>query len=98
MIDDHYASLTSQGVQHGKFSHMVTYPVINPVQQSFTLVNRREPVFPFGATTLTRECLIFVSGGIASDWWCSCKVVRSSESGFHRTYDTELVVNIGSET
>ena len=73
---------------------MITHSVINPVQQSLTLV------FPFSAsraTTLAMECLIFVSGGIASDWWCNCKVVRSSESGFHWTCDTEFVVNIGSE-
>ena len=44
------------------------------------------------------EWLILVSGGIVSDWWCNCKVVWSLESGFHLTYDTELVVNIGSET
>ena len=44
------------------------------------------------------EWLILVSGGIVSDWWCNCKEVWSLESGFHLTYDTELVVNIGSET
>ena len=44
------------------------------------------------------EWLVLVSGGIVSDWWCNCKVVWSLESGFHLTYDTELVVNIGSET
>ena len=27
---------------------MVTHPVINPVQQGLTSVNRREPVFSFG--------------------------------------------------
>ena len=44
------------------------------------------------------EWLILISGGIVNDWWCNCKVVWSLESGFHLTYDTELVVNIGSET
>ena len=32
----------------GYFIHMVTHPDINPVQQSLTSVNRREPVFPYG--------------------------------------------------
>ena len=44
------------------------------------------------------EWLVFVSGGIVSDWWCNCKVVRSSESDFRWRYDAELIVNIGSET
>ena len=50
------------------------------------------------SSSLTRQCLVFVSGGIVSDWWCNCKVVRSFQSGFHWRYDTELIVNIGSET
>ena len=29
---------------------MVAHPDINPVQQGLTSVNRREPVFPFGAS------------------------------------------------
>ena len=49
-------------------------------------------------SSLTMEWLILVSGGIVSERWCNCKVVWSLESGFHLTYDTELVVNIGSET
>ena len=44
------------------------------------------------------EWLILVSGGIVSDLRCNRKVVWSLESGFHLTYDTELVVNIGSKT
>lgn len=44
------------------------------------------------------EWLILVSGGIVSEWWCDCKVARSLESGFFLIYDTESVVNIGSET
>ena len=44
------------------------------------------------------EWLVLVSGGIVSDWWWDNKVVWSFESGFHLTYHTELVVNIGSET
>ena len=38
-----------QGVQHRKAIQMVTDPDINPVQQGLTLVNRREPLFSFGA-------------------------------------------------
>ena len=53
MIDVHYASLTSQGVQHRRSFQMVTHPDINPVQQGLTSVNRREPVFPFGASRTT---------------------------------------------
>ena len=45
VIDVHYASLTSQGVQHRVFIEMVTHPDINPVQQGLTSMNRREPVF-----------------------------------------------------
>ena len=44
------------------------------------------------------EWLIFVSGGIISELWCNCNVTRPSESGLHWTYDTELVINMGSET
>ena len=44
------------------------------------------------------EWLILVSCGIVRDWWCNCKVVWSLELGFHLTYDTELVVNVGSDT
>ena len=43
VIDVHYASLTSQGVQHRVF--YLDGPDINPVQQGLTSVNRREPVF-----------------------------------------------------
>lgn len=43
VIDDHYACLTPQGIQHG-FSQMVTHQVINLVQQGLNLVNRRESV------------------------------------------------------
>ena len=49
VIDDHYANLTSQGVQHGRFPIMVIHPVINPVKQGFTSVYRQELVLPFGA-------------------------------------------------
>ena len=34
---------------------MVTHPDINPVQQGLTLVNRRELVFPFGASRPRRR-------------------------------------------
>jgi len=44
-----------QGVQHRKPIQMVTYPDINPVQQGLTSVNRREPVFPFGASRTRRR-------------------------------------------
>ena len=50
MFDVHYASLTSQGVQHRRFLQMATHPDINPVQQGLTSVNRREQVFPFSAS------------------------------------------------
>ena len=33
-----------------KIRQMVTHPGINPVKQGLTSVNRREPVFPFGAS------------------------------------------------
>ena len=32
---------------------MVTHPDIKPVQQGLTLVNRQEPVFPFGDSLRT---------------------------------------------
>ena len=48
MIDVHYASLTSQGVQHREIIQMVTHPDINPIPQGLTSVNGWEPVFPFG--------------------------------------------------
>jgi len=41
---------------------MVTHPDINPVQQGLTLVNRREPVFPFGDSRTTDNNLITFSG------------------------------------
>ena len=49
MIDVHYTSLTSQGVQHRKIIiiQMVTHPDIITIQQSLTTVNGHEPVFPF---------------------------------------------------
>ena len=34
VFDVHYASLTSQGVQHRRFIQMVTHPDMNPVQQN----------------------------------------------------------------
>ena len=48
VTDVHYASLTSQGVQHRVFYLDGTHSDINPVQQGLTSVNRREPVFHFG--------------------------------------------------
>ena len=42
--------IDAQGVQHRKSIQMVTHPDINPIQQGLTSVNRREPVFPFGAS------------------------------------------------
>ena len=62
MIDVHYASLTSQGVQRREIIQMVTHPDINPVQQGLTLVNRQEPVFPFAdsLTTLSDNKLFFI--------------------------------------
>ena len=53
MVDVHYASLTSQGVQHREIMQMVTHPDINPVQQGLTLVNGREPLFPFADSRMT---------------------------------------------
>ena len=43
MIDVHYASLTSEGVQHRKNEQMITYPEITR-----PTMNGREPVFPVG--------------------------------------------------
>ena len=47
MIDVHYTSLISQGVQHREIIQTVTHPDINPIQKGLTLVNRQETVFPF---------------------------------------------------
>ena len=44
-----------QGVQYTNSIQMVTHPDINPVQQGFTSVNRREPVFPFSASRTRRR-------------------------------------------
>ena len=44
VIDVHYASLTSQGVQHRRSVQMVTHPDNDPVQQGLT------SVFLFGAS------------------------------------------------
>ena len=38
------------GAQHRKSIHMVNHPDINPVQQGLTSVNRRQLVFPCGAS------------------------------------------------
>ena len=38
------------GMQHRKSIHMVNHLDINPVQQGLTSVNRRQLVFPFGAS------------------------------------------------
>ena len=38
------------GVQHRKSIHMVNHPDIHAVQHGLTSVNRRQPVFPFGAS------------------------------------------------
>ena len=48
MIDVHYASLTSQGVQHREIMQTIAHPDMNPVKQGLTPVNGREPMFPFG--------------------------------------------------
>ena len=60
VIDVHYASMTSQWVQHTEIIQTLTHPDINPVQQGLTLVNRPEPVFPFGDsfTTVPHNCTI----------------------------------------
>ena len=44
-----------QGVQHRKSIQMLTHPDINTVQQGLTSVNRREPVFTFGASRRRRR-------------------------------------------
>ena len=44
-----------QGVQHTNSIQMLTHPDTNPVQQGLTSVNRREPVFPFGASRTRRR-------------------------------------------
>ena len=44
-----------QGVQNRKSSQLVSLPDINPVQQGLTLVNKRKPVFPFGASRTRRR-------------------------------------------
>ena len=57
VIDVHYASLTSQAVQHGVFyfdGHPSRY------QPRPTSVNRREPVFPFGDNRTSRITAKFV--------------------------------------
>ena len=51
-----------QGVQHTNSIQMVTHPDINPVQQGLTSVNRREPVFPFGASRTRRRVQAVSSG------------------------------------
>ena len=53
VIDVHYASLTSQGVQNKEVIQMVTHPDINLVQQGLTSVNGRKPLFPFGDSRTT---------------------------------------------
>ena len=45
VTDIHYASLTSQGVQHWETNQIVTHPDVIPIQQGLTSVNRRKPVF-----------------------------------------------------
>ena len=44
-----------QGVQHRKSIQMANHPDINLVQHGLTSVNRREPVFPFGASRTRRR-------------------------------------------
>ena len=43
VIEVHYTSLTSQGVQHKEIIQMVTHPDIKPIQQGLISVNGREP-------------------------------------------------------
>ena len=65
VIDVHYASLTSQGVQHREFIQMVTHPDINPIQQGLILVNGLEPVFLFGDSCTIYNTSSFFKG---SNW------------------------------
>ena len=44
-----------QGAQHRKSIQMVTHPDIDALQQGLTSVNRREPLFPFGASRTRRR-------------------------------------------
>lgn len=52
MIDDHNASMTSQGVEHREIILMVTHPDLNPVQRGLTLVKKTE--FPIDDSRTAR--------------------------------------------
>ena len=67
MIDVHYASLTSQRVQHRRSVQMVTHPHINLVQQGLTSMNKRDPVFPFRAL-LAVQLSAFCDSIVSREW------------------------------
>ena len=48
VINVHYTSLTSQGVQQREINQMLTYPDIYPVQHGLISMNGGEQVFPLG--------------------------------------------------
>ena len=86
-----------QRVRHRKSIQTVTHPDINPVQQGLTSVNRREPVFPFGASR-TRRCVRAVSFGTTNyeqrlhlpEWVSECHIWISESPQETRFYASRI--------
>ena len=76
MIDVHYTSLTSQGVQHTEMIQMVTHPDSKPVQQGLISVNRRELVFPLGDSPTA--CYIFGRSFLLRSRFILCSISKFS--------------------
>ena len=72
MIDFHYASLTSQGVQHREIIQMVTHPDIKPVQQGLTSANDRKRCFPLVIAMPYSTGFLFMQSVLLLLWTQQC--------------------------
>ena len=80
IIDVHYASLTSQGVQQRVFYQRVTHPDINPIQQGLTSVNRWEPVFSLWWQPYPISVIIGMSKNNILPCWCFHNELNNSNN------------------
>ena len=86
-----------QGVQHKKSIQMVTHLDINPVQQGLTSMNRREPMFSFGASR-TRRRVQAVSFGPTNYEQCLCLSEWVSDTFAYRSHRKKPVSTLRVST
>ena len=67
VIDNHHASLTAQSVQHRKFLRGSPIPLSTSSNKA--LVNRRLPLFPFGASRTLQQIPVYKE----SIWYCQSR-------------------------